>query len=124
MSVNLNVEQIKRLQAALKDQATDMSDIQYELENALNSTMYVSAYAVTRHYGGPAEGGDWYNAGELIDSLETTLVEAEGVRSQLEEKHKEVAHGNIYSVLGGVELQVSISDEPGADWPQGPYRYE
>ena len=26
--------------------------------------MYVNAYEVTRHYGGPEEGGWWYNRGE------------------------------------------------------------
>ena len=29
---------------------------------------YVNVYSVTRHYGGPEEGGWWYNAGEPIES--------------------------------------------------------
>ena len=29
---------------------------------------YVNLYAVTRHYGGPEEGGWWYDAGEPVKS--------------------------------------------------------
>jgi len=31
--------------------------------------VYVNAYAVTRHYGGPEEGGWWYNRGEPLASV-------------------------------------------------------
>ena len=40
--------------------------------------IYINAYAVTRHYGGPEEGGWWYNQGEPIASvpLETERLDA------------------------------------------------
>ena len=31
--------------------------------------LYLNAYAVTRHYGGPEEGGWWYNSGEPLASI-------------------------------------------------------
>jgi len=31
--------------------------------------MYVNAYSVTRHYGGPEEGGWWFNANEPLASI-------------------------------------------------------
>ena len=30
---------------------------------------YVNVYSMTRHYGGPEEGGWWYNAGEPLASV-------------------------------------------------------
>ena len=33
---------------------------------------YVNVYAITRHYGGPEEGGWWYNTGEPIESRVAT----------------------------------------------------
>lgn len=124
MSVNLNVEQIKRLQSALKDQATDVSDIQFELENALKSTMHVNVYAVTRHFGGPEEGGWWYDVGELVEDVETTLEEAEAVKAELAQKHADVQDGDRHSACGGTDLQVEISEEPGRNWPEHTPHYE
>lgn len=31
--------------------------------------LYVNVYRVTRHYGGPEEGGWWYDAGEPLASV-------------------------------------------------------
>lgn len=35
----------------------------------MTERLYVNAYAVTRHYGGPEEGGWWYNAGQPLASV-------------------------------------------------------
>lgn len=34
--------------------------------------IYLNVYAVTRHYGGPEEGGWWFNAGEPLASIPLT----------------------------------------------------
>lgn len=92
---------------------------------------WVSIYAVTRHYGGPEEGGWWYDRGQL---LEEVCVSTRGsvsrgrrckrIAEALKEKYSDLAHGNIGSVLGGLELSVSISEEPGSDYPSERPRYE
>ena len=40
--------------------------------------LYVNAYAVTRHYGGPEEGGWWYNAGEPLASIPVLARRVDG----------------------------------------------
>jgi hypothetical protein len=71
---------------------------------------FVTAYEVTRHYGGPEEGGWWYNWYEPIESIPT--IRPEVVKSHLMEKHEGRVHGDIYSVLGGTAVSVIIEDEP------------
>lgn len=36
--------------------------------------MHVSKYNVTRHYGGPEEGGWWYDVTEYVDTLHSGLT--------------------------------------------------
>jgi hypothetical protein len=54
---------------------------------------FITAYAVTRHYGGPEEGGWWYNWYSIGDAIKKEL--------------DYINEGNIYSVLGGVMLDVA-----------------
>lgn len=85
---------------------------------------YVNVYSVTRHYGGPEEGGWWYNAGEPIESrLIADEDEAYELRDALREKHGEGV-GNIYSVLGGVKISIFVQDHFARPWPEGPVYYE
>jgi hypothetical protein len=76
-------------------------------------TRYVTAYEVTRHYGGPEEGGWWYNR---YDPIETRPVhnqaEVEATIGLLHRLYDGRAHGSIYSVLGGVEVHVLVESEP------------
>ncbi len=85
---------------------------------------YVNVYEVTRHYGGPEEGGWWYNTGEPIEShLVTDVREASVVGDKLREEHGE-GHGNIYSVLGGVKIQVMVQNHFARYWPEETPYYE
>lgn len=187
--------------------------------------LYVNAYAVTRHYGGPEEGSWYYNAGsplasipvkaekrpgckpgtciqcddfrkgltssfcteepegfetdrafeEWLDriyypgeqapgrvatweayfggsgdsSLDSSLLEAfwksreylsllkvvehlaplneediQKAKDSIQDIFGDVSEGNIYSVNGGVELQISVEDESAAYWPAERPRYE
>ncbi|WP_214607262.1 hypothetical protein, partial [Mycobacterium tuberculosis] len=70
---------------------------------------WVNVYHVTREYGGPEEGGWYYNVYDCVEAVKTP--EPEKVKEELEEKHKDDEYGNIYSVLGGVKVKVFIEDE-------------
>ncbi len=82
---------------------------------------YLNAYAVTRHYGGPEEGGWWFNAGEPLASVPLTnptedQIEAE--RTRLKAVFADHAEGDIYSVLGGVAVEVYQEEQTAAHWPK------
>lgn len=101
---------------------------------------YVNVYAVTRHYGGPEEGGWWYNSGSPIESRsmvvgppppwvpegnwgfpELSYHDMDRVKvvvGLMEQRYEQVAEGSIYSVLGGVEVQVDHGENPGKYWPE------
>jgi hypothetical protein len=40
--------------------------------------VYVNVYAVTRHYGGPQEGGWWYNVGQPLASVPVPAKKVRG----------------------------------------------
>ncbi|MEO2202247.1 hypothetical protein ABGV42_00635 [Paenibacillus pabuli] len=69
---------------------------------------FVNVYRVTRHYGGPEEGGWWYNNYRCVETVKSNLFLAKTVLEQLEEKYSEHAHGDIYSVNGGQEFVVAV----------------
>lgn len=143
--------------------------------------IYVNAYSVTRHYGGPEEGGWYFNHSEPLASIPIPakrenghesycaqcenarrgegeyckveifddegypilhdedelfepeslivqhLVPKENIQASIFKKHLErcfndVAYGDIYSVLGGVDLCICIEDHPAE--ASKPPRYE
>lgn len=88
---------------------------------------YVNAYAVTRHFGGPEEGGWWYNAGEPLASVplaNPTVDQIEAERARLKSVLADHAEGDIYSVLGGVAVEVYPQDGPAVNWPTERPHYE
>lgn len=127
---------------------------------------YVNAYAVTRHYGGPEEGGWWYNAGRPLASvpIPCTFTEdhdtdgddgqqngfctgcftddgerapicahttwepdanaKEHMATYLKAAFGDVKDGDIYSVLGGVDVQIRVDIEQGYEWPRQRPHYE
>ena len=98
-------------------ESVDIINAIYTIEAALERPIYINTYIVTRHYGGPEEGGWWYNQGHLIETLETSEDKADEERSKMEEKHKDKNEGDINSVLGGTLLEVVIEETPGEDYP-------
>ena len=70
---------------------------------------WVNVYYITRHYGGPEEGGWWYDRHECVESIECKSEdEAEIKKQALKKEHQDENFGNIYSVLGGQVVQVAI----------------
>lgn len=86
--------------------------------------MFVTAYEVTRHYGGPEEGGWWYNWFEPIQTVPVAKEDAETMVSVLKERYEDRVEGNIYSVLGGTAVDVIIEDEPATHATTERPRYE
>ena len=94
---------------ALADQQWEIN--QQRKEAMADNTKWVTAYEVTRHYGGPEEGGWWYDRYDPIESNEVADEEAQATRKMLRERYADREHGDIGSVLGGVEVQVLVEDE-------------
>tara|TARA_Y100001970_G_scaffold184237_1_gene224092 strand:- start:157 stop:618 length:462 start_codon:yes stop_codon:yes gene_type:complete len=77
--------------------------------------MYISVYTITRHYGGPEEGGWWYNLCTLRETLPFAYSKKSEdlLRKYLEEKWEDEHSGDIYSVLGGSEMEILVEVSPG-----------
>lgn len=92
------------------------------------SCLYLNAYELERCYGGPEEGGWWFDSGTPVLSywvgghpkdLATAL---QIIYSQWEEA---VATSREYtSVLGGLEIEVRLEDHPAKYFPEETPRYE
>ena len=82
--------------------------------------MYVNVYLIDKAYGGPEEGGWWYEFGEIINvypvSNERT---AKRLKSRLENgTYSNEERVSIDSVLSEGEYSVVIEHSPGISWPQ------
>lgn len=87
---------------------------------------YVNLYSVTRHFGGPEEGGWWYNQSEPVSSVVVTnFVDCLHEKTRLTKVgDDEIAEGDIYSVLGGTAYDVVIEPGPARRQPEERPRYE
>lgn len=97
---------------------------------------YVNAYAVTRHCGGGEEGGWWFDAGEPLGAIPVrakvalgrVVPEDQGEVASAEAILRAVlAHherGDIYSVRGGVRLDLIFEDHFARSWSDSTPRYE
>jgi hypothetical protein len=74
--------------------------------------VYVNVYEITREYGGPEEGGWWYNRLRCLETYPVRNKNSELMQEQLEKDYAHIKQGNIYSVLGGTELNVYIEERP------------
>lgn len=72
--------------------------------------IYVNVYSVTREYGGPEEGGWWYNALNFEHSEWVPIEEAEQTKKDLWEEFKGAERGDIYSARGGVEIVILVEE--------------
>jgi hypothetical protein len=76
---------------------------------ARRSQTYVCVYEVTRHYGGPEEGGWWYNWYEPVYAIRVPTRFSMRHRDRLARRFQKQSQGDIYSVLGGVDYVVRRS---------------
>jgi hypothetical protein len=73
---------------------------------------FVNVYEVTREYGGPEEGGWYYNSLRCIEAIPVRHSNSYEMVRWAKEQYKHIKHGNIYSVLGGSELEVMWEENP------------
>jgi hypothetical protein len=93
------------------------------------SKYYVNVYAIDRCYGGPEEGGWWYDTGASFDGIqrnsfgcdtqeEATILYNWLTKSLCDYQPKR----NRYSVIGGTDIDVFIESAPPHEWPaERPY---
>ena len=97
--------------------------------------IYVNAYAVSRRYGGPEEGGWWYDAGRPVASvpwpeyMDSTLIESSKVwlRKVLSEELEEHSLETVdrFSVCGdGEDLVICVEDDIATPYPLQRPHYE
>ena len=94
----------------------------------------VSIYRVERHYGGPAEGGWWYESGELIRPILKKLSgqKLRDFRDKLQRRldrrfnKSRGAYGDLNSALGDYEVRAIIHYDGDLEhnWPKYRPTYE
>lgn len=89
-----------------------------------NQIVFVNIYEITREYGGPEEGGWWYNNFECVESVPVKNKNSELMKEEMEKEHASRKHGNIYSVLGGTDVNVIIEEKPKQSETKERPRYE
>ena len=88
---------------------------------------YVNAYDHNRAYGGPEEGGWWFDTGTLLGSIPCGSDEqVEAAKKYLKDLWGPKFEGNhgIGSVLCEGVLQICVEDEIGHDYPIERPHYE
>lgn len=75
--------------------------------------VFVTAYSITREYGGPEEGGWWYNRYKMLETYPVKNKISSLMKEELEKQYKNKKRGNIYSVLGGVDIEVIVERRQG-----------
>ncbi len=97
----------------------------YEVWLDAPTLVYVNAYRITRHYGGPEEGGWWFDCGEPLGSLPcTSQREAKSKVDEMRAKFAHLAEGDINSVLEGAEVHVYIEEKFARVFPETRPHYE
>lgn len=92
------------------------------------TVQYINAYSVSRHYGGPEEGGWWYDAGEPIASV-PMAIEASEEAIEAMKRHLTKTIGweskpNRFSVIGGDDFVIRIEEGPAQPFPATRPHYE
>jgi hypothetical protein len=86
--------------------------------------VYVSVYSVTREYGGPEEGGWWYNWTTHLLSIPCLYRDHRKVIEDLDKGDlKGMNRGDIYSVFGGQSIRYYIEYIPGTQASRVQPRY-
>lgn len=86
----------------------------------LGPRCYVNVYSTNRAYGGPEEGGWWYNCGEALRSIRVPLKYVERVRERVQAAADRYNKGDYPpgSVLCSGWISVRVERAPAEDYPQ------
>jgi len=91
------------------------------------SEWYVNVYMTNKEYGGPEEGGWWYDVGEVISSTKYhSKMEAEKQKLNMQEYCNTMNFGKHEpsSVLCEGWYTVWVEDEPAKNFPERVPHYE
>ena len=90
--------------------------------------VHVNAYSVDRIYGGPEEGGWWYDSGEPLGSImiEDTDENRTAAKNLLRERFSSQFEGNRdrHSVIGEENLEIYVEDHHAKPYPETRPHYE
>ena len=90
--------------------------------------IYVNAYSVSRHYGGPEEGGWWYDVGEPLASVpmahDATVEDTDAEKERIAQLLGWTSETGRYSVAGGDDFEVYVEEEAARPFPEETPRYE
>jgi hypothetical protein len=90
-------------------------------------TEYINAYYVTKQYGGPEEGGWWYNHGEPLATIEiptgASKESIEVIKGFLKVFYENL-HNPPSSNVNGYEVEIVIQDKKARKYPWTRPRYE
>ena len=97
----------------------------------MDGKFFVNTYFMERCYGGPQEGGWWYDCGEPIESINLGICsqeEAEELRDERWEiwrkRNEEEGRRDISSVLSTGQYQTYIEDHFAVAFPSERPHYE
>lgn len=98
-----------------------ITEILVDPERVVPAPIYVNVYSVDRGYGGPEEGGWWYETREPVHfERVSSREEAEERREELREQYPNT--GKRFSVLGGEDYDIFIQyQEPEPESDYQPY---
>ena len=91
---------------------------------------YLNVHVLSLQYGGPEEGGWWYEAGEPFDSIQIPEETFQEIVDEIVERFRKIYPDNrlrtsvVYGDDDCYDYEVSISDEPASRWPSLTPRYE
>lgn len=85
---------------------------------------FVNVYEMDREYGGPEEGGWYFDTGRLVASVQVPESFVESTIKRLEETYPNT--GKRYSVIysGSGDYSIMVENEPGKDFPEVTPHYE
>lgn len=90
--------------------------------------LYVNVYRVSRYYGGPQEGGWYYDIGEPVESHLIHEGTPEAAKTQQEALQARYAdhqpRRNRFSVIGGADYVVTVEDHFARGYPEEEPTYE
>jgi hypothetical protein len=86
---------------------------------------FVNVYLADRAYGGPEEGGWWYDTGELVECYPVPTREAEALAAALRfGKFSNEGRRPKSSVLSEGVYEIRVEKRPGHDYPTVRPHYE
>lgn len=90
----------------------------------MNTEVYVNVYLQDRAYGGPEEGGWWYDCEQVIRVLPTVRQFAADLKNRMEAQFSNEGRPSTSSVLSKGRYAVRVEMQPGSSSPEERPRYE